>query len=55
MIFADENDTFAFAESDIIRIYAELFAYNTASCRVPEKAGFGYRDFAIALTIRHIF
>lgn len=26
----------------IIRIYAEPFAYNTASCRVLEKAGFQY-------------
>ena len=31
-----------FAESDILRIYAEPFAYNTASCRVLEKAGFHY-------------
>lgn len=28
--------------SDIIRIYAEPFAYNGASCRVLEKAGFQY-------------
>lgn len=27
---------------DIIRIYAEPFANNTASCRVLEKAGFQY-------------
>lgn len=26
--------------TDIIRIFAEPFAYNTASCRVLEKAGF---------------
>lgn len=31
-----------FSESDIIRIYAEPFAYNMASCRVLEKAGFQY-------------
>lgn len=31
---------YVFAKSDIIRIYAEPFAYNTASCRVLEKAGF---------------
>lgn len=31
-----------FAKSDIIRIYAEPFAYNIASCRVLEKAGFQY-------------
>ncbi len=29
-----------FDKSDIIRIYAEPFAYNIASCRVLEKAGF---------------
>lgn len=33
---------YVFSESDIIRIYAEPFAYNTASCRVLEKAGFQY-------------
>lgn len=33
---------FVFSKSDIIRIYAEPFAYNTASCRVLEKAGFQY-------------
>ena len=31
-----------FDKSDIIRIYAEPFAYNAASCRVLEKAGFQY-------------
>jgi len=31
-----------FQNSDIIRIYAEPFAYNAASCRVLEKAGFQY-------------
>lgn len=29
-----------FAKTDILRIFAEPFAYNTASCRVLEKAGF---------------
>ncbi len=33
---------YAFDKSDIIRIYAEPFAYNAASCRVLEKAGFHY-------------
>lgn len=33
---------YIFSESDIIRIYAEPFAYNEASCRVLEKAGFQY-------------
>lgn len=31
---------YVFYKSDIIRIYAEPFAYNAASCRVLEKAGF---------------
>ena len=31
-----------FDKSDIIRIYAEPFAYNAASCRVLEKVGFQY-------------
>jgi RimJ/RimL family protein N-acetyltransferase len=31
---------FVFANTDIIRIFAEPFAYNTASCRLLEKAGF---------------
>lgn len=31
-----------FANTDIIRIFAEPFAYNTASCRVLEKAGFQF-------------
>ena len=33
---------FVFENSDIIRIYAEPFAYNTGSCRVLEEAGFVY-------------
>ncbi len=33
---------YVFAGSDIIRIYAEPFAYNAASCKVLEKAGFQY-------------
>ena len=31
---------FIFEQTDIIRIFAEPFAYNAASCRVLEKAGF---------------
>ena len=31
---------YVFDNSDIIRIYAEPFAYNIASCRVLEKTGF---------------
>ena len=33
---------YVFDNSDIIRIYAEPFAYNIASCRVLEKVGFQY-------------
>ena len=33
---------FIFENTDIIRIFAEPFAYNTASCRVLEKSGFAY-------------
>lgn len=31
---------YVFINTDIIRIYAEPFDYNVASCRVLEKAGF---------------
>ncbi|HEX2946501.1 MAG TPA: GNAT family N-acetyltransferase [Clostridia bacterium] len=31
---------YIFEHSDIIRIYAEPFAYNMASCRILEKSGF---------------
>ncbi len=33
---------YVFANSDIIRIYAEPFAYNVGSCRVLEKSGFQF-------------
>ena len=33
---------YVFTNSDIIRIFAEPFAYNTGSCRVLEKAGFEF-------------
>jgi len=33
---------YVFGNSDIIRIYAEPFVYNIASCSVLEKAGFQY-------------
>lgn len=33
---------YVFCNSDIIRIYAEPFSHNRASCRVLEKAGFQY-------------
>ena len=31
---------YVFSRTDIIRVFAEPFAYNLASCRVLEKAGF---------------
>ncbi len=34
--------SYIFENTDIIRIFAEPFSYNTASCRVLEKAGFEY-------------
>lgn len=33
---------YVFENTDIIRIFAEPFSYNTASCRVLEKAGFAF-------------
>lgn len=43
--------SYVFSKSDIIRIYAEPFAHNKASCRALEKAGFQYegtlRDNAV--------
>lgn len=33
---------YVFNKSDILRIYAEPFVHNVASCRVLEKAGFQY-------------
>lgn len=33
---------YIFDNTDIIRIFAEPFAYNTASCRVLEKSGFQF-------------
>ena len=35
-----ELSDFIFENTDIIRLYAEPFAYNKGSCRVLEKAGF---------------
>lgn len=33
---------YVFGHTDIIRIFAEPFAYNAASCRILEKSGFKY-------------
>ncbi|MEG1431915.1 GNAT family N-acetyltransferase [Eubacterium sp.] len=44
---------YVFDNSDIIRIYAEPFAYNAASCRVLEKAGFQYEGTLINNAIKN--
>ncbi len=42
-----------FAETDILRIYAEPFSYNTASRRVLEKAGFCYEGLLRRNAVKH--
>ena len=42
-----------FANSDIIRIYAEPFSHNAASCRVLEKAGFRYEGTLRANAVKN--
>ena len=37
---AEEICRYVFANTDIVRVYAEPFSDNAASCRVLEKAGF---------------
>lgn len=44
---------YVFDRSDIIRIYAEPFAYNIASCRVLEKAGFQYEGTLRSNAVKH--
>lgn len=44
---------YVFANYDILRIYAEPFAYNTASCRVLEKAGFQFEGLMRANAIKN--
>lgn len=44
---------YVFSKSDIIRIYVEPFAYNTASCRVLEKAGFQYEGILRSNAIKN--
>lgn len=39
-IAVEQTCRYIFENTDIIRIFAEPFAYNTASCRILEKAGF---------------
>ena len=44
---------FVFDNTDIIRIYAEPFAYNTGSCRVLEKAGFEFEGVLRANAVKN--
>lgn len=45
--------TYIFEHTDIIRIFAEPFAYNTASCRVLEKAGFQFEGLLRSNAIKN--
>ena len=45
--------TYVFDNSDILRIYAEPFSYNAASCRVLEKAGFQYEGTLRCNAVKH--
>ena len=42
-----------FENTDIIRIFAEPFAYNQASCRVLEKAGFQFEGILRSNAIKN--
>lgn len=42
-----------FAETDILRIFAEPFADNVGSCRVLEKAGFSYEGTLRAHAVKN--
>jgi RimJ/RimL family protein N-acetyltransferase len=42
-----------FENTDIIRIFAEPFAHNAASCRVLEKAGFSYEGTLRANAVKN--
>lgn len=44
---------FVFTNSDVIRIFAEPFARNIASCRVLEKAGFSFEGTLYANAIKN--
>ena len=44
---------YIFENTDIIRIFAEPFACNTASCRVLEKAGFQLEGTLRANAVKH--
>lgn len=40
---------YIFAHTDIVRIFAEPFAFNLASCRVLEKAGFRMKEHCVKM------
>lgn len=44
---------FVFEHTDIIRIFAEPFAYNIGSCRALEKAGFQYEGTLRANAVKN--
>lgn len=44
---------YIFDNSDVIRIYAEPFAYNIGSCRVLEKAGFQFEGLLRANAVKN--
>lgn len=44
---------YVFKETDIVRIYAEPFAYNSASCKVLEKAGFEFEGILRSNAIKN--
>lgn len=44
---------YIFSKTDIIRIFAEPFAYNAGSCRVLEKAGFQFEGVLRANAVKN--
>ena len=44
---------YVFATTDILRIFAEPFAYNLASCRLLEKAGFQLEGVLRQNAVKH--
>lgn len=44
---------YIFDNTDIIRIFAEPFAYNTGSCRVLEKAGFQFEGLLRSNAVKY--
>ena len=44
---------YLFQNTDLLRIFAEPFAYNQASCRILEKAGFALEDVLKSVESRY--